>query len=211
MPLKKGSSDNTISDNIKELIKAGHKKDQAVAIAYKEAGKSLSESVLDIIVEAATDSDIIAEKILPMYLTLLEELDGFSTGLGFVPKQNSVLGQAVGVDPKIPSYANAKVGAANANNTLGEGGEDDSYDIDSLLEDVDPKEPVVDIKIPTNTDPKTLQEKFEPAVAIAIDQVKKQAEANQKLKDQQKITQDAITAAGKTVTGNIQVINPQGT
>ena len=40
MPLEKGSSKEVISKNIAELIKAGHKKDQAVAIAYKEAGKA---------------------------------------------------------------------------------------------------------------------------------------------------------------------------
>ena len=40
MPLKKGSSKKTISNNIAELIRAGHKPDQAAAIAYSEAGKS---------------------------------------------------------------------------------------------------------------------------------------------------------------------------
>src|SRR5262245_30209205 len=40
MPLKKGSSQETISSNIAELIRAGHERDQAAAIAYKEAGKS---------------------------------------------------------------------------------------------------------------------------------------------------------------------------
>ena len=40
MPLKPGSSQQVISENIAELIKAGHKPDQAAAIAYKEARKS---------------------------------------------------------------------------------------------------------------------------------------------------------------------------
>lgn len=40
MPLKKGKSKKTISENIAELIKAGHSKDQAVAIAMEQAGKS---------------------------------------------------------------------------------------------------------------------------------------------------------------------------
>lgn len=38
MPLMKGSSKETISKNIEELIKAGHSPDQAKAIAYREAG-----------------------------------------------------------------------------------------------------------------------------------------------------------------------------
>jgi hypothetical protein len=40
MPLKSGSSKEVISANIAELIKAGHKKDQAVAIAYSNARKA---------------------------------------------------------------------------------------------------------------------------------------------------------------------------
>jgi hypothetical protein len=40
MPLKKGSSKKTVSGNIAELIRSGRPKDQAVAIAMKEAKKS---------------------------------------------------------------------------------------------------------------------------------------------------------------------------
>ena len=40
MPLQKGKSKATISANIAELIRAGHPKDQAAAIAYVTAGKS---------------------------------------------------------------------------------------------------------------------------------------------------------------------------
>lgn len=40
MPLKKGSSKKTIQSNIKTEIKAGKKPAQAVAIAYRKAGKS---------------------------------------------------------------------------------------------------------------------------------------------------------------------------
>lgn len=40
MPLKKGSSKKTISDNIRTEIASGKKKDQAVAIALNVAGKS---------------------------------------------------------------------------------------------------------------------------------------------------------------------------
>lgn len=39
MPLKKGKDKKTIQGNINEMIKSGYQPNQAVAAAYKKAGK----------------------------------------------------------------------------------------------------------------------------------------------------------------------------
>lgn len=39
MPLKRGKSDKVVSENIRELMKAGHSQMQSVAIALKKAGR----------------------------------------------------------------------------------------------------------------------------------------------------------------------------
>ena len=41
MPLKSGKSQKTISNNIREMIRAGHPRDQSIAAAMNKAGKSI--------------------------------------------------------------------------------------------------------------------------------------------------------------------------
>lgn len=43
MPLKKGTSDKVVGQNIRELINSGREPKQAVAIAYEHAGRSNRE------------------------------------------------------------------------------------------------------------------------------------------------------------------------
>jgi len=47
MPLKSGSSQAVISANIREMIEAGHPREQAIAAALRKAGKSNKDSVSD--------------------------------------------------------------------------------------------------------------------------------------------------------------------
>lgn len=63
MPLKEGDSEEVISENIAEMIRAGHPRDQAIAAAYRKAGRSktlakaaleglLTKSMLEYVLES---------------------------------------------------------------------------------------------------------------------------------------------------------------
>ena len=92
MPLEKGSSQETISNNIAELIRAGHPRDQAAAIAYKEAGKSRDDAG-----EAAPATELEAARLvaagdLPSGFkyenTYLVPMRIFGTGVSYRDKLN---------------------------------------------------------------------------------------------------------------------------
>jgi len=46
MPLQKGKSKKVISNNIREMIRSGHPKNQAVAAAMNKAGMSKHPNIL---------------------------------------------------------------------------------------------------------------------------------------------------------------------
>lgn len=58
MPLKRGSSDQVISDNIRTLRHEGYKQSQAIAIAYRKAGRSRSNPLF------SSDLPILAGSVL---------------------------------------------------------------------------------------------------------------------------------------------------
>lgn len=58
MPLESGSSSETVSHNVSELVHSGHEQKQAVAIALKKAGKSYQDDGLALPAETALAEEL---------------------------------------------------------------------------------------------------------------------------------------------------------
>lgn len=65
MPLLEGSSDDVISKNIAELVNSGYDQDQAVAIAYHNAGKTTSEKAAEWLAEYNAKQQSAAPPVVP--------------------------------------------------------------------------------------------------------------------------------------------------
>lgn len=90
MPLQEGSSRETISENISELVHAGHPQNQAVAIAMKTAGKSQDDGdkIRFYVTEKLSDN----MAMLPSGYLLCMNVPITRTG-DFLYKGNELLGQ----------------------------------------------------------------------------------------------------------------------
>src|SRR5271165_6981044 len=65
MPLAKGSSAKVLSGNIAEMIRSGHPREQAIAAAYSEAGKTRGgDKAFDEEIDAALVNALLALNLL---------------------------------------------------------------------------------------------------------------------------------------------------
>jgi hypothetical protein len=75
MPLKHGKSKKAFSYNVGELIRAGHPQNQAVAIAYKEAGEKAEGGEIDMEHDMDDGMEEMMDEVAKELMSAIEKKD----------------------------------------------------------------------------------------------------------------------------------------